>query len=241
MDEQAGLLSRLTQVVATTPPDVPLTHRLCLALAQVSGLDGGTMTVGYTAPARTMLCATDDVAARIEELQEFSREGPGLDAHRLGEAVYARTDDIDRCWPMLAQSFPEDLELSCLVAAPMKPATEVLGVVALYGAPGSALRLRIEEFQFLADAIGIAVLGGFERSDGTDELWSARDLLNQAVGMVVAQLAIHPADAIAVLRAHAFAHEATLGTIAAQVVQRSLVFEPGPARDKNMRDGADDD
>ena len=37
MDEQANLLSRLTQVVAATPADVPLTHRLCLALAQVRG------------------------------------------------------------------------------------------------------------------------------------------------------------------------------------------------------------
>ena len=199
------------------------------------------MTVGYAAPARTMLCATDDVAARIEELQEFAREGPGLDAHRLGEAVYAETEDVDRRWPMLAQSFPEDLEVSCLVAAPMKPTTDVLGVVTLYGARGAALRVTMQEIQFLADAIGIAVLGGFERSDDADDLWSTRDLLNQAVGMVVAQLAIRPADAIAVLRAHAFAHEATLATIADQVVQRSLVFEPGLTGDQNTKDGADDD
>jgi hypothetical protein len=239
MDEQASLLSRLTQVVATTPADAPLTHRLCLALAQVAGLDGGTMTVGYSTPARTMLCASDDVAAEIEELQEFSREGPGLDAHRLGEVVYAEIEDIDRRWPMLAQSFPEDLGLSCLVAAPMKPTTEVLGVVALYGTLGSALEVSTEEIQFLTNAIGIAVLGGFERSDGTDELWSARDVLNQAIGMVVAQLAIRPADAIAVLRAHAFAHETTLGTIADQVVRRSLAFQPGLTNDQDMGDGAD--
>lgn len=240
MEEQARLLSRLTQVVATTSAEAPLTHRLCVALAQIAGLDGGSMTVGYSTPARTMLSATDEVAARIEESQDLAREGPGLDAHRSSEVVFAATEDIDRRWPMLAQSLPAGVEVSCLVAAPMKPSVEVLGVVTLYGTQDTQLAVSIDDIEFLANAIGVAVLGGFERSDDTDELWSKRDVLNQAVGMVVAQLAIPPADAIAVLRAHAFAHEATLSTIAGHVVQRSLIFDPGPSGDHDTMDETDD-
>lgn len=226
MDEQAGLLHRLTQVVAATTPGAPLTHRLCLALAEIAGLDGGSMTIGYAAPSRTTLCATDDVAERIEELQDIAREGPALDAHRLGAVVDVQASEIERRWPLLAQSLAEGLPAGRLVAAPMKPDTHVLGVLTLHGAAGAGLAVSPEEIQFLANAIGIAVLGGFERSEGTDDLWSTRDLVNQATGMVVAQLGVAPSDAIAVLRAHAFAHDSTLADIAAEVIARSLNFQP---------------
>lgn len=241
MNEQASLLSRLTRAVAETTPEEPLTVRLCLALAEISGLDGGSMTIGYAAPARTVLCATDPVAEQIEELQDLSREGPALDAHRLADVVEVTEDEIDQRWPMLGQSFPDGVLPARLVAAPMRPHAEVLGVVTLHGGPTSTLAVSADEIQFLANAIGVAVLGGFERSDGTDELWSTRDLLNQATGMVVAQLGVRPSDALAVLRAHAFAHETSLAAIASQVVERSLIFKPGPETGPNLMDEADDD
>jgi hypothetical protein len=241
VNEQASLLSRLTRAVAETTPEEPLTVRLCLALAEISGLDGGSMTIGYTAPSRTMLCATDPVAERIEELQDLSREGPALDAHRLADVVEVTEDEIDQRWPILGQSFPDGVLPARLVAAPMRPAADVLGVVTLYGGARSTLAVSTDEIQFLANAIGVAVLGGFERSDGTDELWSTRDLVNQATGMVVAQLGVRPEDALAVLRAHAFAHETSLAAIANDVVERSLIFQPGPETGPNPMDEADDD
>lgn len=235
MDEQAVLLRRLTEVVAATTQTAPLTQRLCLAVAEIVGLDGASMTIGFAAPSRTTLCATDEVAERIDELQEIAREGPALDAHRLGRVVDVETSEIARRWPMLAQSLADGLPTARLVAAPMKPDSEVLGVLTLHGAAETELAVTGEELQFLANAIGIAVLGGFERSEGTDELWSTRDLVNQATGMVVAQLGVQPSDAIAVLRAHAFAHDTTLADIAADVVDRSLNFQP------TTTEGADDD
>ena len=241
MNEQASLLSRLTRAVAETAPEEPLTVRLCLALAEIAGLDGGSMTIGYTAPSRTMLCATDPVAERIEELQDLAREGPALDAHRLADVVEVTEGEIDQRWPILGQAFPDGVLPARVVAAPMRPHADVLGVVTLHGGATSALAVSTDEIQFLANAIGVAVLGGFERSEGTDELWLARDLLNQATGMVVAQLGVNPADALAVLRAHAFAHETSLADIANEVVQRSLIFLPGPATGPDAMDEADDD
>ena len=48
--------------------------------------------------------------------------------------------------------------------------------------------------------------------------------VHQATGIVVAQLAIAPDDALALLRAHAFAENATLDEIARVVVDRQLNF-----------------
>jgi GAF domain-containing protein len=228
MDEQADLLGRLTKVVAATTPAVPLTHRLCLALVEISGLDGASMSIGYTAPSRTTLCSTDAIAERIEELQDLSREGPGLDAHRQRQVVEVLEPEIETRWPMFSQSFADHPRPGHLLAAPMRPDSEVLGVLTLYAASPAPLEVSPDQVQFLANAIGVAVLGGFERAEDTDELWSTRDLINQATGMVVAQLRIRPADALALLRAHAFAHDTSVGAIAADVAGRSLIFSPDP-------------
>jgi AmiR/NasT family two-component response regulator len=55
-------------------------------------------------------------------------------------------------------------------------------------------------------------------------MWSARAELHQATGMVIAQLNIPADDALALLRAHAYAHDTTLGDVAQQVITRQLDF-----------------
>jgi hypothetical protein len=45
--------------------------------------------------------------------------------------------------------------------------------------------------------------------------------------MVIAQLRVGPDDALAILRAHAYAHDTTLAEIAEQVVDRRLDFSRG--------------
>jgi hypothetical protein len=99
-------------------------------------------------------------------------------------------------------------------------------VLTLYQLPGTADVGPLDGAQFLADAVGAALLS--EPPDGTqsaeDGPWSARSEIHQATGMVVAQLALLPEDALAILRAHAFAHDTSLAEIAHLVVTRRLDF-----------------
>ena len=67
------------------------------------------------------------------------------------------------------------------------------------------------------------------RSDPGDEQawdlsWGNRAEIHQAAGMVVAQLGISAADALARLRAHAFAKQRLLRDVAHDVVARRLRF-----------------
>jgi AmiR/NasT family two-component response regulator len=55
-------------------------------------------------------------------------------------------------------------------------------------------------------------------------MWVTRDRISQATGMVVAQLRIAPADALALLRAHAFAHTTTIAEVSLAIVSRELDF-----------------
>ena len=49
-------------------------------------------------------------------------------------------------------------------------------------------------------------------------------MVQPATGMVIAQLGIGPDDALALLRAHAYAHATSLDAIAVQVTSRQLDF-----------------
>lgn len=224
MDDRASLLAHLTRVAANTSSSSPLALRLCVALNHTLGADGSSFSVGYGSSSRTVLCSTDPLAEQIEDLQDLLREGPGLDAHRLGRPVVVRSPELVGRWPMLAQALAEAEQACALVAVPVKPDQQTLGVIVMHRTGGADFAPDLDETQFLADAIGVAVLGGFERAEPQERLWSVRDRLNQATGMVVAQLRIAPTDALAVLRAHAFAQDTSLQTIASAVLDGDLTF-----------------
>lgn len=225
VEDRPVLLRHLTQVLASTPPQAPLPLRLCLAFTEILDAEGAAITIGYTAPDRSTLCATDHLADRAEDSQDVLREGPSLDAFRTRTAVcgLSLTEQADR-WPMLTQAMDREGRPVLLHAFPMRPDSEVLGVVSAYQTHERGLSRSCQDAQFLADAIGVAVLGGLDADDDADQLWLTRDRVSQATGMVVAQLRIAPPDALALLRAHAFAHGTSVAEVSRAIVDRELEF-----------------
>ena len=82
--------------------------------------------------------------------------------------------------------------------------------------------------QLLINAVGVALARDPDLLDderlARANSWNSRARVNQAVGMVMAQLRLGPDDAIALLRAHAYAHGRALGEIGDQVIDRRLDF-----------------
>ncbi len=224
MDHPSSSLTRLTRALADTEPEHPLALRLCTALVRILALDGGAITVGFAESERTTLAATDELAERIEDLQDLLREGPGLDAFRTGEPVVLSRAEQLQAWPLLVQALGEAHLPDLVLAVPMSPHSDVLGAVTLHTSSPEPPPLDLTEITFLANAVGVAILGTFDRQDSMDLVWRTRDQVNQATGMVVAQLRVRPADAMAVLRAHAFAHGMTVDAVAGAVLSRELDF-----------------
>jgi hypothetical protein len=202
--------------------------RLCRACVQILDADGGAITLAYTGSERVTLCATDDAASRIEDLQDVLGQGPGPDAYASGEAVTGRLDGSDRDspWALLDDAVRSALGFSpTLYALPIKPGGGVLGVLTLYQVEPRALAQEEDGAQFLADALGTALLKDPEsQAEMSAGPWTARAEIHQATGIVVAQLGVLPADALALLRAHAFAHNVSMDAIAQEVLQRRLDF-----------------
>jgi len=203
-----------------------LAARLCDACAEILGADAGTLTI-YSEAERLTVRTAEFPFAQFEDLQVVLGEGPAQLALAEQRAVVTHLgeheEDTDS-FPVFT-SMASDLDGPLTVCAvPMRPGGRTVGVLTLY-LRGDSLSRSLTEAQFLADAAGAALLG----DPGTVDIdaqpsWPQRARVHQATGLVVAQLGIAPADALAVLRAHAFGRASTLESVVADVLDRTLSF-----------------
>jgi hypothetical protein len=218
------LFAKLARAVVSGRDEAPLAMRLCRSFVELLGADGGSITLANTEPEQTTLCVTDEVADRLEDLQEVLGEGPAPDAYTSGAVVVGNVhgEGGDR-WPMFAtaaRSIAKDLTV---YAFPMHSMTSVLGVITVHDLHGGRPERDLDQAAFFADAIGTAIVQqGHLDEDGS--AWQARDRVNQATGMVVAQLGIGPDDALALIRAFAFSHGIPMSYLATEIIERRQNF-----------------
>jgi hypothetical protein len=225
VSDRVTVLAQLARVIASAPADEPLPVRLCRAYVEVLGADGGAITLASTTSQRLTLSTSNGVSAQIEDLQDVLGEGPGQDAYTGGHVVVTEVDGLsDRSFPMFSELAGAMTGPLTVWAVPMHPGGTTIGVITVYLRRGG-LEYSLDDAQFLADSVGAALLDdpsahGLAPFSG----WSDRARVHQATGMVVAQLGVGTEDALAILRAHAFAEGANLDTIATQILERRLDF-----------------
>lgn len=228
------VLADLARRMARQDAEASLVERLCLSAIDLLEVAGAALTIAYTGSERVTLCATDDRAARLEDLQDVLGQGPGPTAYLTGRPVDVVVGlDDDARWPEFAQAVRDQLGPTRVHALPVRPQDEVLGVLTCHQPPQQQLGLPPPTAQFLADAIGVALL----RDPTSQELtgsspWMSRAAVHQATGMVMAQLHVGGEDALALLRAHAFAADQTLGEISSAVIRRALSFTQDDRKDE---------
>lgn len=224
--DKAEILGRLARLVAAADPRQSLPERLAQACRHLLNVDGTAITLENTTLQRITLWSTSEDAARLEDLQEVTGEGPSHQAFTTGEPVTAQLNDDEQRWPEFADGARRAVGDVTIHALPIRPDHEVIGVLILLQLPATGASPLLAGAQFLADAIGAALLTGAPGEDDTarDGPWSSRAEVHQAIGMVIAELHISMADALAILRAHAFAHDTSVHDIAMQVLSRRLDF-----------------
>ncbi len=259
MADDAGVLALLAAAVARNADVEPLAARLCRASLEVLGADGGSITLLPASPGRLTVCTTDETSAGLENVQEVLGEGPSRLAHTEGRVVVAavdgrtereiiapghadglreadgrrdgrRGDDATTLFPMFLEVAAEIASPVTVFAFPMRPAGNAIGVLTCHSASGE-LAVTLRDGALLADAVGASLLGDRTSLSTTAPGWRERAKIHRATGMVIAQLGLPAEDALALLRAHAYADGATLEEVAERVVGRQLSFAtvaPGP-------------
>lgn len=213
---------------ATAPGD-----DLCGPFVGALGVSGAVIsTLGDPLGSQTV-CASDRVAARIDEIQIDLGEGPCWEAVRTRRPVLET--DLRNAggsgWPGAREALRQ-LEIGALFALPLFVGPVSVGSVDLYSkAPDRLSPTELEDGAVLASIAARHVLR--RALDDLDSLQEgmaggpfSRREQHQASGMVAAQLQISVDDALVVLRGHAFATGRSVREVAADVVARRMDFQP---------------
>lgn len=200
----------------------PFVHALPIDRAAISTLVApfGAQTV----------CASDNEAARLDELQLDLGEGPcwtALATRQPAVQLDVRDGSMNP-WPTFAKAIGE-ASVRMIAAVPLYVASLDIGAIDLYAdRPGAmddadiaagALLAGLAATQVLRRALDRLDLVVDEHAD--DDRYSLREL-HQATGMVVARLGVPSDDALVMIRAHAFAAGRSVRAIAHDIVQRTL-------------------
>jgi GAF domain-containing protein len=209
--------------------DAPLTlSTICEACAWRTGMTGAWITYGD--PFTEAPVATDPVAGRLADQAALLGEGPDTDAADTGRPV-AVTDlsapPHRRAWPVYSAAALAAGARSVL-AVPLRTGTTKIGLLGLYS---RRPRVLVAPERVDVDAIADVVIGLLLADICAPARASQCPEIHQATGIVAAQLGVGVGEALARLRAHAYANATPLSEIAHRVVSRRLRIPPNTWED----------
>lgn len=209
---------------------------LCAAAMQALSASGAAVAVMAEDGERGATAASDPASEQIEQLQSQLGEGPGTDAFAGRQPVLVPdlAGDAVARWPVYTPA-AGDLGVRAVFAFPLQVGAVRLGVFEVYRVrPGQLSPVELRHALIFVEVASTTLLDGQENAppgaaaDGLAQAVERRAELFQAQGMVMVQLGGSLADALARMRAHAFAQNRQLGEIAADIVARRLRFDPDP-------------
>jgi hypothetical protein len=205
---------------------------LCRASAEILAVAGAsTMIMSEGQP--NLLCASDAIAARLEDLQHTLGEGPCIEAHERGRAV-SEPDLAGPRRPRWGAFAPAAVAAgaAAIFSYPLRLGGVRLGALTLYQREAGALTARQDaDTRTVASVLTNAILRIQARADPgalspeLELLASEHAEVHQAAGMVSVQLGIAVGEALVRLRAYAYASERALKEVAADVVAGRLRLE----------------
>jgi hypothetical protein len=212
--------------------DRGLASTICRACVDGLDIDGASLSVLTATDARETLSATDDTAELLEELQFTLNEGPCVEAAMTGNPVLVpdvqNMTDTAR-WPVFATALAERADVRALFALPLQWGAINLGVLDMYRRLPGTLNDEQRRDAFSAADIATLMLLGHRTDPGGNGGWldstaATRAEVHQATGMVLVQLGVTAPEALARLRAYAFAQGRLLIDVARDVVARRVSF-----------------
>jgi hypothetical protein len=200
--------------------------RLCLACVDALEVSGAGITL-MTGTGAGPVCSSDPRTASMEDLQFTLGEGPCNDAFGTRAPVAAPDLGFDAAgrWPAFVDS-AVSVGIGAVFAYPLQARHTRVGVLTIYqDRPGSLTDGQSEIAEELAEVLATTVLTMVRTrtiAPALDDAVAHRAEVHQATGMVAAQLDVSPPEALARIRAHAYAQDRSFGEVAADVVGRRL-------------------
>lgn len=211
--------------------DVP---SLCVVAAEFLDVSGAGIGILPSQGTMTAFCASNAMAKQLMDLEVTLGEGPCFDACS-SERVVAEPDLRNLETPSWASYGPlaSAAGARAVFGVPVRIGAIRMGALSLFDQRAGALSdAQSSDAYLMASVVGRAILSlqvGAPADSIADELLRHGTLdftVHQAAGMVAVQGAIAVGEALARLRAHAFALDLTASALAGRVIHREMIFDP---------------
>lgn len=234
--------ARLAALVDAQSPLGPLARAraICSLCADATEAAGVSLSVaGSRLPGVTStVCATDALSVRLEELQLGLAEGPIADALESTLPVLAADlADVSHLRWLWFSPAAVEAGAAALFVLPLCSGETALGALSLYRTRSRDLTAEeFGDFREFADAATSILLEDHAGSRDDCDSWTVgkgtgfQPVIQQAVGVVMAQLDVDATYALARLRGHAFAEGRSISAVAHEVVDGRVRLEPDVGR-----------
>ncbi|MGN9755769.1 GAF and ANTAR domain-containing protein [Streptomyces sp. SD31] len=214
------------------PGEIPA--RLCDVAVELLPVTGASVSL-HSDGMPVQLGASSAQAAYVTEIQATLGDGPCQSAAQSGAPVLAcdltAGRDVLR-WPVFAQQATA-AGVRAVYSMPLGNDTVCVGTLDLYrDTPGDLTDRDLRTARLVAGMMTVALMAlpRAEDAGDQDEQWLSglaadHDQVYQATGMIMAQLGVGTDEALARLRAHAFADGSTALDAARDVVEHRLRFD----------------
>ena len=228
MNEQDEWAALLAESAAAQP------ERICQLCVPMLGITGAGISMVTAAGNRGVVCATDEVSARIEDLQFTLGEGACIDAVQAGTPVLV--SDLGEPGDIVVERWPVFMEgaaaagVRAVFAFPLRIGAITIGALDFYrDRPGDLTAGQLAAALLAADAAALTLLylgtghpDPFADDAGRRSAYQMQ--VHQATGMVTVQAGATIEEAFLMLRARAFAAGRPVADVARDVVERRLRF-----------------
>ncbi|MEV6948972.1 GAF and ANTAR domain-containing protein [Streptomyces sp. NPDC051172] len=213
---QEDYVARLTSWARTRDIPKPL---FMSGVAAACGTSSAAVTLVGATLDQLGLAASDESARAAQELEFLLGEGPARDAASEARPVTADGSALLDRWPGYGPAVAE-LGIGAVAAVPLSLSGACVGALAVFD-PAQGVT-DSDTFCEVADALTHSMILNV---DGDPGMYGATDLrakVHQAAGMVSVHLDCPVADALELIKAHAFAEGTSVHLVAESVLRGEL-------------------
>ncbi|RSN59328.1 transcription antitermination regulator [Amycolatopsis sp. WAC 04182] len=196
------------------------------AVAETTGIRSLAVALFTTGGSEASVVVSDPLAAKAHDLEDILGEGPSRD-EPLKPGVCFEPELVSR-WPRFGLAARE-LGVRAVVSARLGVAGRPMGTLTAYRPEPEPSAELARSLESLAEALTTTALNPEVRLDGEDGLpvhplfgdIDLRVVVHQATGVVMAGRDCTASDALAMIRAHAFAQDVSVTELAKAIVART--------------------
>jgi GAF domain len=216
---------------AVTPPEgappLGLTPMFLAAVADSADAQGAAVTLFGQSREEVLSAASDGKVKSVQDLEFVCGEGPAHTCNRHRRAVIASGAELTKRWPLYG---PAALRLGVqrLAAVPIEIGRRPVGALTVYEPGVSGGKADIELLRTIAGSLhSIALASDASPADRYPLFTEAdlHDVVHQATGIVAVQRGCSIEDALAVIKARAFAADLQVDKLAEDLVARRIRLE----------------